>query len=149
MTVTIVGIGLIGGSLALALKDKGIATRVIGVDNKHHQEKALSLKLVDEVMELEQAIIESDLIVLAIPVTALTDLLPQVLNKVTRQVVMDVGSTKEGILEVVKDHPNRSRFVATHPMWGTEYSGPDAAVHGAFASKATVICNGEESNPKR
>ncbi|HZH64332.1 MAG TPA: prephenate dehydrogenase [Flavisolibacter sp.] len=148
MTVTIVGIGLIGGSLALALKDKGIATRVIGVDNKHHQEKALSLKLVDEVMELEQAIIESDLIVLAIPVTALTDLLPQVLNKVTRQVVMDVGSTKEGILEVVKDHPNRSRFVATHPMWGTEYSGPDAAVHGAFASKATVICNGEESNPE-
>ena len=148
MTVTIVGIGLIGGSLALALKDKGIATRVIGVDNKHHQEKALSLKLVDEAMELEQAIIESDLIVLAIPVTALTDLLPQVLNKVTRQVVMDVGSTKEGILEVVKDHPNRSRFVATHPMWGTEYSGPDAAVHGAFASKATVICNGEESNPE-
>ena len=148
MTVTIVGIGLIGGSLALALKDKGIATRVIGVDNKHHQEKALSLKLVDEVMELDQAIIESDLIVLAIPVTALTDLLPQVLNKITRQVVMDVGSTKEGILEVVKDHPNRSRFVATHPMWGTEYSGPDAAVHGAFASKATVICNGEESNPE-
>jgi prephenate dehydrogenase len=148
MTVTIVGIGLIGGSLALALKDKGIATRVIGVDNKHHQEKALSLKLVDEVMELEEAIIESDLIVLAIPVTALTGLLPQVLNKITRQVVMDVGSTKEGILEVVKDHPNRSRFVATHPMWGTEYSGPDAAVHGAFASKATVICNGEESNPE-
>ncbi|MDB5205402.1 MAG: prephenate dehydrogenase [Flavisolibacter sp.] len=147
MTVTIVGIGLIGGSLALSLKDKSIATKVIGVDdNTLHKEKALLLGLVDEVMELNDSIKVSDLIVLAVPVNALTKLLPQVLDQVTNQVVIDVGSTKEGILEAVKDHPARKRFVATHPMWGTEYSGPDAAVHGAFVNKATVICNKEESD---
>jgi prephenate dehydrogenase len=146
MTVAIVGIGLIGGSLALALKDKDIAAKVIGVDNKLHGEKALSLGLVDEVMDLNDAIEASDLLVLAIPVSALAALLPQVLDKVDKQVVIDVGSTKEGILEAVKGHPSRKQFVATHPMWGTEYSGPNAAVHGAFANKATVICNAEESD---
>ncbi|MDQ6608577.1 MAG: prephenate dehydrogenase [Bacteroidota bacterium] len=147
MTVTIVGIGLIGGSLALALKDKGIAKKLIGVDdNIFHQEKALSLGLVDEVMELNEAIAASDLIVLAVPVNVLIELLPQVLDKVNQQIVIDVGSTKEGILQAVQNHPNRGRFIATHPMWGTEYSGPEAAVHGAFADKATVICNKEESD---
>lgn len=147
MVVSVVGIGLIGGSMALALKEKGIATKVIGVDdNRMHQQTALSLGLVDEVMELDEAIKESDLIVLATPVNALTRLLPVVLDKVDKQVVIDVGSTKEGILEAVKHHPRRDRFVATHPMWGTEYSGPEAAVHGAFANKATVICNKEESD---
>lgn len=147
MTVTIVGIGLIGGSLALALKDKRVVTNVIGVDdNKLHQEKALALGLVDEVKELNEAIAEADLVVLAVPVNALIKLLPQVLDRVDKQTVIDVGSTKEGILAVVKDHPKRKNFVATHPMWGTEYSGPEAAVHGAFAGKATVICNKEESN---
>ncbi|MFL5809525.1 MAG: prephenate dehydrogenase, partial [Flavisolibacter sp.] len=147
MTVTIVGIGLIGGSFALALKDKGIANKVIGVDaSEEHQQKALSLGLVDDVMELKNAIAASDLIVLATPVDALKDLLPHVLNKIDRQVVIDVGSTKHSILNAVKDHPKRKRFVATHPMWGTEYSGPEAAVHGAFEEKATVICDKEESD---
>src|SRR5215213_8466478 len=149
MTVTIVGIGLIGGSFALALKDKGIAKRIIGVDaNEEHQQKALSLGLVDEIVELDDAIATSDLIVLAIPVDALKNLLPHVLDKTGKQVVIDVGSTKHGILEAVKDHPKRKNFVATHPMWGTEYSGPEAAVHGAFADKATVICDKEDSDPE-
>lgn len=147
MTVTIVGIGLIGGSLALALKDKGIAKKVIGADvSEEHRQKALSLQLVDEVKELDKAIEESDLIVLAVPVDAAEKLVPSVLNKLSKQVVMDVGSTKAGILNVIKDHPKRKRFVATHPMWGTEFSGPEAAVHGAFEGKATVICNKEEND---
>lgn len=147
MTVAIIGIGLIGGSLALALKDKGLAAKVIGVDsNAHHREKAMTLGLVDEVMELNEAVDKADLVVLAMPVDALLKLLPQVLDKIHHQVVIDVGSTKEGILAAVKDHPARKNFVATHPMWGTEYSGPEAAVHGAFAGKATVICNKEESS---
>jgi prephenate dehydrogenase len=111
-----------------------------------HREKALSLGLVDEVKELDEAIADADIIVLAMPVNAVTELLPQVLDKVHRQIVIDVGSTKAGILDAVKDHRNRKQFVATHPMWGTEYSGPDAAVHGAFVNKATVICNKEESD---
>lgn len=147
MTVTVVGIGLIGGSFALALKDKGIAKKVIGVEaNEEHKRKALALRLVDEVKDLDESIKESDLIFLAVPVDAATALLPAILDKVDKQVVMDAGSTKEGIIEVIKDHPKRKRFVGTHPMWGTEYSGPEAAVRGAFEGKATVICNKEESD---
>jgi prephenate dehydrogenase len=83
---------------------------------------------------------------LAVPVDAATALLPSILDKVDRQVVMDAGSTKAGIIDVIKDHPKRGRFVGTHPMWGTEYSGPEAAVRGAFEGKATVICNKEEAD---
>jgi prephenate dehydrogenase len=147
MTVAIVGIGLIGGSFALALKDKGIVKKVIGVEsNEEHKRKALSLQLVDEVKELDEAVKESDLVFLAVPVDAGLKLLPAILDKVDNQVVMDAGSTKEGIIETIKEHPKRGRFVGTHPMWGTEYSGPEAAVRGAFEGKATVICNKEESD---
>jgi prephenate dehydrogenase len=147
MTVTVVGIGLIGGSFALALKDKGLANRVIGVDSQEeHKKKALALRLVDDVKELAEAVKESELIFLAVPVDAASKMLPLILDMVDKQVVMDAGSTKEGIVDAVKDHPKRGRFVATHPMWGTEYSGPDAAVRGAFEGKATVICNEDESD---
>jgi len=147
MTVTIIGIGLIGGSFALALKDKGIAERVIGVDENHlHQERALSLKLVDEIMDLNAAVDAADLVVVAVPVDIMNHLLPAILNRVEKQVVIDMGSTKESIMKAVSKHKKRGRFVATHPMWGTEFSGPDAAVHGAFVDKATVICNRNESD---
>ena len=103
MKVTIVGVGLIGGSLAIALKEKGIAQKVIGVEaNYEHQQKALQLGLVDEIQDLDDAIKNSDLIVLATPVNAVAKLLPYVLDKIDRQIVMDVGSTKDGIMEVVK-----------------------------------------------
>ena len=147
MKAAIVGIGLIGGSMALALKEKGLAQKVIGVDNSPaHTQKALDLGLVGEILPLEAAVAESDLIVLAVPVHAIASLAPKVLDLVDKQVVMDVGSTKLAMIEAIKDHPKRSRFVATHPMWGTEYSGPEAAVRGAFAQKATVICNRSESD---
>jgi prephenate dehydrogenase len=148
MTVTIVGIGLIGGSLALAMKEKGLAQKVIGVEaNEEHKEKALELGLVDEIQELSEAMEESDLIVLATPVNAVVKLLPQILDKISnKQIVMDVGSTKDSIMEAVKGHPNRERFVATHPMWGTEHSGPEAAMKGAFTDKATVICDKEKTD---
>lgn len=147
MTVAIIGVGLIGGSMAIAMKDKGLADKVIGVDsNIIHGQKALALGLVDEMSDLDDAIKESHLIVLAIPVDAVEELLPKVLNKVDQQVVIDVGSIKFKVLEAIKDHTKKGRFVATHPMWGTEYSGPEAAVKGAFEGKATVICNREESD---
>jgi len=147
MTVTIVGIGLIGGSMALALKEKGLAGKVIGVDaNPDHGKKALALNLVDEVASLDDGVKTADLVILAIPVNALQTIVLKVLDLVDKQVVMDVGSTKNGVLALIKNHQKRGRFVATHPMWGTEYSGPEAAVRGAFTSKATVICNKEESD---
>ena len=147
MTVTIIGIGLIGGSMALALKEKGFAGRIIGVDaDPMHRQKAMELQLVDEVLPLEEAIANADLVILAVPVNVAEQLLPHILDLVGEQVLMDVGSTKEGLLAVIAQHPKRKRFVATHPMWGTEYSGPEAAVKDAFIDKATVICNREEND---
>ncbi len=147
MNVAIIGVGLIGGSLSLALKDKGIASKVLGVDyNIDHQQQALALGLVDEMVELQEAISQSELIILAVPVDAVIGMLPSLLDVVNYQIVMDVGSTKETILESIRQHPKRGRFVATHPMWGTEFSGPEAAVRGAFQEKATVICNQEDSD---
>lgn len=147
MRVAIVGIGLIGGSMALALKENGIADWVVGVDaNTDHQKKAMELKLVDEILPLNEAVVKSDVIILAIPVNAAEKLLPSLLDQVHLQVLMDVGSTKEGLLKSIEAHPKRGRFVATHPMWGTENSGPTAAVTGAFKDKATVICNKEETD---
>ncbi len=147
MNITIIGTGLIGGSIALALKDKNFSSHIIGVDaNRINQEKALALGLVDEVLPLYPAVVKADLIILAIPVSACVIMLPQLLDNIEKQVIIDTGSTKENLIDAVKGHPARGRYVATHPMWGTEYSGPEAAVHGAFANKATVICNKEESD---
>lgn len=148
MTVSIVGIGLIGGSMALSLKESGFADLVVGVDKKmEHVVKALELHLVDKVLLLDDAIAQSDLIVLATPVDTLTTLLPYVLDRVEKQVVIDVGSTKRPIVEAVRHHPKRGRFVATHPMAGTEYSGPEAAVRGLFEGKFTVLCDVGDSDP--
>lgn len=147
LCVTVVGTGLIGGSFSLVLQNHGIATYIIGVDNnKDHQRKALERSIVNEVLPLEEAIKKSDLVVLAIPVDALIDLLPDVLDKVDNQVVIEMGSTKENLVKSVANHPKRGRLVATHPMWGTEFSGPEAAVSEAFANKATVICDKENSD---
>ncbi len=148
MIATVIGLGLIGGSFALALKDKGLAERVIGVDNNPaNAAKALERGLVDEVLPLDSAVGGVDLIVLAIPVNAIPLLAVKILNRVDRQIVMDMGSTKEELCEVIAQHRRRGRFVATHPMWGTEYSGPEAAVRGAFAGRSVVICQRELSDP--
>lgn len=147
MNISIIGLGLIGGSMSLALRKIFPGVVVTGVDrNPAHAEEALKLGFVDRVLEVEKSIPYADLVIIAIPVDATNRLLPEILNQVTEQVVMDVGSTKKIICDTVKDHVKRSRFVATHPMWGTEHSGPSAAVNGAFVQKAAVICNREESD---
>lgn len=147
MTIAIIGIGLIGGSMSLALKEKGFADKVIGVDaNPEHCRKALELGLVDEICDIETAVKKSSLVIVATPINAAESLLPLIMPFVNKQVVMDVGSTKKIICESAAGFSNRGRFVATHPMWGTEYSGPEAAVKGAFEGKATVICDKENSD---
>lgn len=148
MTIAVIGTGLIGGSMALALKDLKIAEKVIGVDaDKQHIKKALELGIIDEAADMPSAVGQSDLIIVAIPVHSAEELLPHIMDHVNKQVVMDVSSTKEPILNSIKDHPKRSRFVGTHPMWGTEYSGPEAAVRNAFIGKVTVI-SGKEGSDK-
>lgn len=148
MVVAIIGLGLIGGSMSLALKAKGFASKVIGVEsNPKHAERALELGLADICLPLNEAIAASEIIMIATPINVTESILLQVLDRIdNRQVVFDVGSTKSVLCQLVAQHPNRGRFVATHPMWGTENSGPDAAVQNAFAQKATVICNAEDSD---
>jgi prephenate dehydrogenase len=145
MTVTIIGVGLIGGSLAISMRENHLAKHIIGVDqSEQHLKKAMELGLIDEYCSLSEAIQKSTLVVIAVPVDAMITLLPEIMDSITGQVVMDMGSTKENLLNAIEGHPKRGRFVPTHPMWGTEYSGPEAAVKGAFVNKAVVICNASE-----
>lgn len=147
MTITIVGIGLIGGSLAITLKENGFAQKVLGVDIKPENiDKAIRRRLIDEERSLSAAIAESDIIVLSTPVDAMLSLLPKILDQVDQQTVIDVGSTKGLLLESVKNHPKRGRYVATHPMAGTEHSGPEAAVPNLFEGKCTVLIDIEDSD---
>ncbi|MFI3319988.1 MAG: prephenate dehydrogenase [Rikenellaceae bacterium] len=142
MIAYIIGVGLIGGSFALSLKETGICERVLGSDSSADNiTKAFELGLIDEAVSIEQGVERADLIVLAIPVDALPTVAIKVLNRVkSHQTVIDMGSIKEDLCEIISMHVNRSRFVATHPMWGTEHSGPTAAQHNAFKGRNVVIC---------
>ena len=146
MTITIVGIGLIGGSMAISLKENGFASRIIGVDkSQDNLDKAVRRRLIDEDMDLENAIKESDIIIISIPVNAMLQVLPKVLDLVENQVVIDVGSTKFELMQSVKDHPKRKQYIGTHPMAGTEHSGPEAAIPNLFNNKTTIICDADHS----
>lgn len=149
MVVTIIGLGLIGGSIAISLKESGFADTIIGVDrDAENVNKALRRRLIDEEGELEAAVKKAELIILAIPVDAIVRLLPRVLDLVYQQTVIDVGSTKVPIMDIVKGHPRRANFLGTHPMAGTEFSGPEAAIPNLFDGKCTVFCNVEESHER-
>ncbi|MBT9392157.1 prephenate dehydrogenase [Hymenobacter sp. NST-14] len=150
MVVTIIGIGLIGGSLALSLKETGLAHHIIGLDRSpENLRQAVALGLLDEpAHDLAEAVRRADLVIVSVPMDAMLTVLPQVLDAATgRQTVIDVGSTKALLLSRVAGHPNRARFVAVHPMAGTEYSGPEAAVPGLFRDKTLVICDAAASAP--
>lgn len=145
--IAIIGLGLIGGSLAIRLREKGIAGRITGVDaSERHAEQALQLGFVDEVLPLQEAIARSEAIFLAVPVDSMVSMLPVVLDMAEGRIVIDLGSTKSQLIDAVSEHPHRGRYVASHPMWGTEYSGPAAAVSGAFEHKAVILCNLEDSD---
>lgn len=148
MTVQIAGLGLIGGSFALALRNRGLADRILGTEyNAEHAAEALRLGLADRIVGFEEGSAEADLIVLATPVDTIPALAIKALNRVgPRQVVMDMGSIKGELCEMTAMHARRGRLVAAHPMWGTEYSGPQAAQHGAFAGHSVVLCDTERSD---
>ncbi|CAN5691996.1 prephenate dehydrogenase [soil metagenome] len=146
--LTIVGVGLISGSFALILKQLGIVKKVIGVSRTAASaQKAIDLGIIDEALSLEEAVKQSDFIYVAIPVDATIPVLLNVMDLVNeKQIVADAGSTKDALCLALKDHPMRSCFVATHPMWGTENSGPEAAVTDAFEGRVCVICEKEKSD---
>ena len=148
MTITIIGIGLIGGSLAITLKENGFAQHIIGADaSQENLDKAMRRRLIDQDLPLDEAVAAADIVVLAVPVDAMLVLLPRILDQAERHVVLDVGSTKGQLLEAVRQHPRRGRFVATHPMAGTEHSGPEAAIPNLFDHKAVVLVDAEDSDP--
>jgi len=134
----------------LALKEKNLAKHIIGVSRTQSTaKKALELGLIDEVLPLNEAVAKSDFIYVAIPVDATIPVVLQIMDMINdQQIVADAGSTKFALSKAMEDHPMRSRFVSTHPMWGTEYSGPEAAVHGAFTGRSCVICDAEKSEAK-
>jgi prephenate dehydrogenase len=149
MKVAVVGIGLIGGSLMVDLRKRGFAESIIGVDNNiRHRNIAQLTGLVDETDTLENAIEKSDLIILSTPVNANCHMLPGILEKIegTSKVVADMGSTKADIAEICRNHPARGRYVAVHPMAGTEFSGPLAAIGKLFDYKTAIICDKERSD---
>ena len=150
MRICIIGLGLIGGSFALAIHKHSLAERIFGVDaSPRNAEKALELGLVDELTTFDRATEVADMVVLATPVDVIPQLAIKLLNRVhDNQTVVDLGSTKEELCEIISQHPRRARFVAAHPMWGTEHSGPEAAVEGAFAGCNTVLCEVEQSDEK-
>jgi prephenate dehydrogenase len=149
MNVAVIGLGLIGGSMALELKHKGFSKHIIGVDNSEsHKDQALKLKIVDETCSIEEAIKESQLIILSTPVNVSSKIILSILNIIDNQILMDVGSTKHELIKKIKSHPKRKNFVATHPIAGTEFSGPAAAHLGLFKDKVNIICDQKDSSPK-
>ncbi len=150
MTVSIIGIGLLGGSFALAVREKYPKMRFIGVDaSPVNGQLALAKGIVDEVLPLTDAVAKSNLVVLAVPVNAIIDLLPAVLDALpSGATVIDLGSTKESICAVADQHEKRAQFVAAHPMAGTENSGPGAAFRELLPGKNLIICDREKSDPE-
>ncbi len=154
MKAGVIGLGLIGGSMAIDLKRKGFAQEVLGVEaDPLNAAAAQKIGLADRVVPLQECIEESDLIILAVPVGAAVKMLPEILDifasqNAAEKVVIDVCSTKEHLARAVKYHKARKQYVASHPMAGTEYSGPWAAMPGLFDGHACIICDAEESSPK-
>lgn len=150
MKVTIIGLGLIGGSMAKDLRSSGFATGLIGVDtNEDHAAKAVELGLVDRVLPFEEAVKNTDLVLIAIPVDKTLIILPKVLDLIDGgTTVTDMGSTKKMLVASVADHKRRKNFVPAHPMSGTENSGPTAALDGLFRGKMAIVCDQENSGPQ-
>ncbi|MFN3378543.1 MAG: prephenate dehydrogenase [Runella zeae] len=147
MNTSIIGIGLLGGSYALSLRDKYPKRHFIGVDaSEVHGRLAVAKGIIDEVLPLEMAVPQSDLVVLAVPVNHIVDLVPKVLDLIPpKATVVDLGSTKRLICEAADKHPNRQRFVAAHPMAGTENSGPSAAFRELLPEKNVILCDTQKS----
>ena len=154
MVIGIIGLGLIGGSMAIDLRRRKFADRIVGMDlDKVNASGALKIGLVDEIVTEDECVEQSDIIIVSVPVSAAVKVVCRVLDRFekenwTDKVVMDVCSTKEQIAQATMYHACRRQYVATHPMAGTEYSGPWAAMPNLFDSKVCIIADQEESSPK-
>ena len=150
MKITVIGLGLIGGSIAKDLRKMKFATELIGIDtSREHAKKALELGIVDKIESFEKGVANTDLVIVAIPVDKEMEVLPAVLDKINgNTTVTDMGSAKKEITDKIKNHINRKNFVPAHPMSGTENSGPAAALEGLFKGKIAIVCDNENSGPQ-
>ena len=149
MKVYVIGIGLIGGSMALDIQALDKDAVIIGVDaNEDHLNQALELGIIHQQAKLKD-VVDADFVILAVPVDTALELLPQILDAVSDEtLVFEVGSTKSPICEKVANHPKRRNFLATHPIAGTEFSGPSAAIRNLFVDKTNIICEVEKTTFK-
>lgn len=147
--IYIIGVGLIGGSIALDIKSNNKHAKVFGIDtNDSHLNEALELKVIDEKATYDD-LKAADLVVLSIPVDKAVIELPKVLDAISETtLVIDVGSTKGPVCKAVENHDMRRNFLATHPIAGTEFSGPKAAINGLFEKKTNIICEVEKTTFK-
>jgi len=150
MKLTVIGLGLIGGSMAIDLRKVGFTTEIIGFDaNPENADVALKLGIIDRIETFEDAVLQADMVIIAIPVDKVLGTLTRVLDLVSSQTtVIDVGSTKKAITEAVDNHPKRRNYIPAHPMSGTENSGPSAALSGLFEGKINIICDQEKCGPQ-
>ena len=150
MNLAVIGLGLIGGSMAKDLRRAGFVSHITGVDvDPHNAEQALKLGIADSIDSLEKAVCGADMVIIAIPVDKMLHSLTKVLDLISEQTtVIDVGSTKKLISAAVDNHPKRRNYIAAHPMSGTENSGPLAAMEGLFEGKINIICDQEKSGPQ-
>ena len=150
MKIYIIGIGLIGGSFAMEMRKLFPKSKIIGIDkSESNLNKAHELGIIDKKSSLSE-ISEADIILVSVPVKSIINLLPNILDKVNKNtLVIDFGSTKNSICSAIKDHPNRENFLATHPIAGTEFSGPTAAHKGLFTNKNIIICDKHRTNKSK
>ena len=146
MKVFVIGVGLIGGSMVLDIKALYPEATVYGIDNNEkHLQQALELGVIDVAATMED-LAHADFVIVSVPVNVAISLLPQVLDLVGENaIVLEVGSTKHPICKAVANHPKRRNFIATHPIAGTEFSGPSAALTNLFRDKTNIICEGEKT----
>ena len=146
MKVFIIGLGLIGGSLAKSIRKSGFADEIIGFDRAaENLSYCLENKLIDESMGVLEGAKDADIIILATPVDGILELMPAILDQLEEQVIVDMGSTKKEIVELAAKHPKGQNFVAAHPMAGIENSGPSASFEQLFIDKVAIICNPEKN----
>ena len=146
MKLAVIGVGLIGGSWAKALKKSGVVTSVVGIDRSEaHLSEAIELGIIDDKATYDD-LATVDMVFLSIPVDQMVIELPKVLDAVGEQtLVIDAGSTKLQLCEAVASHPKRRNFLAAHPIAGTEYSGPSAAIDNLYEGKLAIVCEVEKT----
>ncbi len=146
MNVFVIGIGLIGGSMAKDIKRLYPSAKIYGIDsNDAHLEEALTLELIDAKSTYEE-LSKADMVIVSIPVDVMVKTMPRILEAIQDDaVVIDVGSTKSLICKTLENHPRRRNFLACHPISGTEFSGPSAAEEGLYIGKTNIICEVEKT----